>query len=76
MHVFREASFLVSVHKSVVKLVLLTFIFFLTNDIFSLFWPGVLVAYCHRFDVLTNSSSVYFIASTIGNQIRYFASAY
>ncbi|XP_053128637.1 signal peptide peptidase-like 2A isoform X2 [Hemicordylus capensis] len=27
--------------------------------------PGLLVAYCHRFDVQTSSSSVYFISSTI-----------
>ncbi|XP_033022443.1 signal peptide peptidase-like 2A isoform X1 [Lacerta agilis] len=31
--------------------------------------PGLLVAYCHRFDVQTSSSSVYFISSTIAYAI-------
>ncbi|KAM9323110.1 signal peptide peptidase-like 2 [Pholidichthys leucotaenia] len=28
--------------------------------------PGLLVAYCHRFDILTQSSRIYFMACTIG----------
>ena len=27
---------------------------------------GLLVAYCHRFDILTHSSRIYFVACTIG----------
>lgn len=27
---------------------------------------GLLVAYCHRFDILTQSSRIYFVACTIG----------
>lgn len=34
----------------------------------SLLFPlsGLLVAYCHRFDILTQSSRIYFVACTIG----------
>lgn len=27
---------------------------------------GLLVAYCHRFDLLTQSSRIYFVACTVG----------
>lgn len=30
--------------------------------------PGLLVAYCHRFDVQVQSSRVYFVACTIGKR--------
>lgn len=31
-----------------------------------LFRSGLLVAYCHRFDILTQSSRIYFVACTVG----------
>ncbi|KAK2860786.1 hypothetical protein Q7C36_004952 [Tachysurus vachellii] len=31
--------------------------------------PGLLIAYCHRFDVLIHSSRVYFLVSTVGYSV-------
>ncbi|MCI4377780.1 hypothetical protein PGIGA_G00207040 [Pangasianodon gigas] len=31
--------------------------------------PGLLIVYCHRFDVLVHSSRVYFLASTVGYSV-------
>lgn len=34
-----------------------------------LFSTGLLVVYCHRFDILIQSSRIYFVACTIGMHI-------
>ncbi|XP_060776829.1 signal peptide peptidase-like 2 [Neoarius graeffei] len=36
--------------------------------------PGLLIAYCHRFDVLVHSSKVYFLTSTVGYSVGLFLS--
>lgn len=36
------------------------------NCCYVYFFPGLLVAYCHRFDILMQSSRIYFVACTIG----------
>lgn len=36
----------------------------------SVFFSGLLVVYCHRFDILTQSSRIYFVACTIGTYIN------
>lgn len=42
----------------------------LVDLIFSLFSSsGLLVAYCHRFDILTQTSRIYFVACTIGTYV-------
>lgn len=34
------------------------------------FCSGLLVAYCHRFDILTQSSRIYFVACTVGTYAK------
>lgn len=34
--------------------------------LFLISFSGLLVAYCHRFDILTQSSRIYFVACTVG----------